>query len=71
MKAAELVVQVQCLHCRHKSILSNQDLIRFGVQPEAPVASFVKRLYCSNCGSGSVMVNRVAVSERAARRLQA
>ncbi len=44
VKAVELVVQVRCLRCRHKSTLSAQELIRFGVQPEAPIASFVKRL---------------------------
>ena len=68
-KAVEFVVQVQCLRCRHKSILSGQELASFGVKPEAPIASFVKRLHCSNCGSGSVMASRIAVNERTARRL--
>jgi ribosomal protein S27AE len=40
----------------------------FGVKPEAPVASYVKRLRCSNCGSDSVMANRIAGKETAARR---
>ena len=31
VKAAELVVQVRCLHCRHTRFLSDQDLIGFGV----------------------------------------
>jgi hypothetical protein len=71
VKVVEFVVQVQCLQCRHKSILSAQELADFGIKPEAPIASFVKRLRCRNCGSGSVMANRVAVNERAVRRLRA
>ena len=71
MKGPELVVQVQCLHCRHKSVLSDKELASFGVGPKAPIASFVKRLHCSSCGSGSVMANRVARSERAVGRMRA
>jgi DNA-directed RNA polymerase subunit RPC12/RpoP len=70
VKATELVVQVRCLHCRHKSILSGQELATFGIKPDSPVASFVKRLRCTNCGSGSVMANRTAGSDPAIRRLR-
>ena len=42
-KAAEIIVQVSCLVCRHKSILSNQALASFDIKPDAPVATFVKR----------------------------
>jgi hypothetical protein len=69
VKAAMLVVQVTCLHCRHKSILSNQELASFGVKPEAAIASFVKRLRCIKCGSGSVLANRIAT--KAARHMRA
>jgi cytochrome c-type biogenesis protein CcmH/NrfF len=71
VKAVELVVQVTCLHCRHKSILSNQALASVGIKPEAPIATFVKRLRCSKCGSGSVVANRIATNEKAARRMRA
>jgi hypothetical protein len=60
VKTAELLVQVRCLHCRHKSVLSNEDLARFGIKPG-----------CSACGKGSVMVNRNARHEHAARRKRA
>ena len=70
-KAAELVVQVTCLVCRHKSILNNQALASFGIKPDAPIATFVKRLRCSECGSGSVIATRIAANETAARRLRA
>ena len=71
MKSADLVVMVRCLHCRHRSTLSPSALAAFGLQPDAPIAAFVKRLRCSKCGSGTVMANRVATNEAAARRLRA
>jgi type II secretory ATPase GspE/PulE/Tfp pilus assembly ATPase PilB-like protein len=71
MKAAQLVVQVTCLHCQHKSVLSNQALANFGIKPEAPIATFVKRLRCSKCGSGSVIANRIAANEIPVRKLRA
>ena len=67
----ELVVHVRCLRCRHKSLLSNKDLADFGIQPDAPIASFVNRLRCRKCGSGSVLANRINRDEPAARRLGA
>ena len=39
MKAAELVVHVRCLHCRHKSILNGQELASFGIAENAPIAA--------------------------------
>ena len=63
MKAAELVLQVACLLCRHKSILSDQTLASFGIKPEAPIATFVRRLRCGKCGSGSVIASRIATNE--------
>ena len=71
MRIAALIVMVRCLHCRHRSTLDPQALAAFGVKPDAPIAAFVKRLRCSKCGSGSVMANRVAQTEGAARRLRA
>ncbi len=71
MRQADLVVMVRCLHCAHKSILSNEALTRFGIKPDAPIAGFVKRLRCSRCGSGSIMASRVSTNEAAARRLRA
>jgi hypothetical protein len=71
VRAVELVVHVRCLRCRHKSLLSNKDLADFGLPPEAPIASFVKRLRCRKCGSGSVLANRIEREKPAARRLRA
>lgn len=71
MRQADLVVMVRCLHCAHKSILSNEALTRFGIKPDAPIAGFVKRLRCSRCGSGGIMASRVSSNEAAARRLRA
>ena len=70
-KPPELAVHVRCLHCRHKSLLSNKDLADFGIPPEAPIASFIKRLRCRKCGSGSVLANRIDRDQPAARRLRA
>jgi len=70
-KPPEFVVHVRCLHCRHKSLLSNKELADFGIQPEAPIVSFVKRLRCKKCGSGGVLANRIESDQPAARRLRA
>jgi hypothetical protein len=71
-KLPKLVVQVRCMQCRHRRFLSDEDLIEFGIAENAPIVAFVKRLRCTKCGSGSVMANRVASTDRAPhRRLRA
>ena len=57
-KAKLWVIAVRCLSCRHRGVLAESDLARFGVKPGVPVAQFVKRLRCRQCGTGSVMVQR-------------
>ncbi len=57
-KAKHWVIAVRCLSCRHRGVLAETDLARFGVKPGVPVAQFVKRLRCRQCGSGSVMAQR-------------
>jgi ribosomal protein S27AE len=52
------LVVVRCLHCRHEGSLSGPALARFGVDADAPIAAYVKRLRCSKCGSSSVMAKR-------------
>ena len=71
VKPPELVVHVRCLRCRHKSLLNNKDLADFGIPPEAPIASFIERLRCRKCGSGSILANRIDRDQPAARRLRA
>ncbi len=57
MRPSGMVV-VRCLRCRHEATLSDQALVRFGLKPGAPISTFVKRLRCNECGSGSVMASR-------------
>ena len=57
------VIVVRCLHCRHEAVLRNADLVAHGVKPDSPIAGFVRRLKCSQCGSGSVLAKRVANPE--------
>ncbi len=57
-KSPRWVIAVCCLNCRHRGVIAEGDLPRFGVKPGAPVAQFVKRLRCRKCGSGSVMAQR-------------
>ena len=57
-KAKSWVIVVRCLRCRHRGVIAEGDLPRFGVKPGAPVAQFVKRLRCRQCGSASVMAQR-------------
>ena len=54
------ILVVRCLHCRHEAKLSRHVLARFGLAPDAPISTFVKRLRCSECASGSVMAKRIA-----------
>lgn len=54
------VLVVRCLHCGHEAKLSRHVLARFGLKPGAPISTFVKRLRCSECASGSVMAKRIA-----------
>jgi RNase P subunit RPR2 len=51
-------VLVVCLHCGHEGTLSQNALTRFGLNPDAPIPAYVKRLRCSKCGSRSVMAKR-------------
>ena len=48
-------IVVRCLRCRHEGLLSEQSLVSFGLKQDAPISAFVKRLRCSECGSGSVI----------------
>ena len=38
--------------------MSRNDLTRFGLNPHSPIAAYVKRLRCGECGSSSVMAKR-------------
>jgi ribosomal protein S27AE len=53
-------VVVRCLRCRHQSNLSDEVLARYWLKGDAPISTFVKRLRCHRCGSGSVMATRQA-----------
>jgi hypothetical protein len=44
------VICVECLHCRHRGVLSDRILTRYGLSANAPIASFVRRLTCERCG---------------------
>ena len=49
---------VRCLRCGHEAKLSARVLNGFGLKADALISAFVKRLRCSECGSGSVMAKR-------------
>jgi hypothetical protein len=61
-------ISVRCMSCRHLSTLNAASLKRFGVKPDAPIASYIKRLRCTKCGSGSVMAERVPAEAHNQRR---
>jgi hypothetical protein len=42
VEAGEFVVQVRCLRCDHRRILSDQELADFDIRPETAVAMFVE-----------------------------
>jgi hypothetical protein len=58
VKSPRWVIMVRCLSCQHRGIITEGDLVRFGIKPGGPVAKFIKRLRCRKCGSGSVMAQR-------------
>jgi ribosomal protein S27AE len=58
VKGTRSVIVVRCLSCQHRGIIAEHGLVRFGLNPGAPIAQFVKRLRCRKCGSGSVMARR-------------
>jgi hypothetical protein len=45
---------VECLRCGHAGVIAERDLPHYGEAPGAPIATFVKRLTCQECGSRSV-----------------
>lgn len=51
-------ISVECLRCGHRGELRESDLPSFGEKPDAPIAAFVKRLTCQQCGSHSVRAHR-------------
>jgi hypothetical protein len=60
--AVSTSISVRCMSCRHHRTIDAATLKRFGLKPEAPIASFIKRLRCTKCRSGSVMVERVSAA---------
>jgi hypothetical protein len=46
------------MRCRHVGQLPVAMLKSLGIDPDAPIASFVKRLRCRRCGSASVIASR-------------
>jgi hypothetical protein len=52
------VICVECLHCRHRGVLSDRALTRHGLSAHAPIASFVRRLTCERCGHHAVKAFR-------------
>ena len=51
-------IAVECLSCGHCSSFPEERLKAFGVSPDAPIAKFIKRLTCIECGSHSVRAYR-------------
>ena len=54
----EPTVTVERLSCRHIGVLTGASLSRLAIMPDTPIATFVKRLRCSKCGSRSVLATR-------------
>jgi hypothetical protein len=57
---------VQCLRCGHCGTLREADLPSFGEAPGAPIACFIKRLVCQECGGHSVKAFRVSPQDQEA-----
>src|ERR1700759_426910 len=57
------VVIVEDLSCQHVGALTGAALARGAIAPDTPIAAFVKRLRCSNCGSRSVLATHRPAAE--------
>jgi hypothetical protein len=51
-------IAVECLSCGHCSSIPEERLKAFGISPDAPIAKFIRRLTCTECGSHSVRAYR-------------
>jgi len=54
-------ISIECLSCKHRSSIPEDQLTTFGLSPDAPIAKFIRRLICTKCGSRSVRVYRYDV----------
>jgi len=61
--AVDEKISVCCMRCRHRGWIDAAALGRLGLKADAPISSFVKRLRCSKCGSGSVMAKKSRADE--------
>jgi hypothetical protein len=55
-------IVIGCLQCGHCSLMSENTLLDYGLEPGTPIALFVKRLRCQDCGSHSVKAYREEMS---------
>jgi hypothetical protein len=51
-------IALECLRCGHCSSIPEERLRTFGLSPDAPIAKFIQRLTCTECGSHSVRAYR-------------
>jgi hypothetical protein len=58
-------IAVECLRCGHCSSFLEERLKAFGINPDAPMATFIKRLTCIECGSHSVRTYRCELRDTA------
>jgi hypothetical protein len=57
-------ITVKCLTCRHVGQVTEAELIKRGIKPDASIASFIRRLRCRRCGSHSVLATRAVDSRK-------
>jgi hypothetical protein len=60
MRGAKAVgrIKLECLRCGHSGALAECELPRYGIKPDAAIATFIKRLTCRACGGQSVRAFR-------------
>jgi uncharacterized Zn finger protein len=51
-------IAIECLSCGHSSSFPEERLKAFGISSDAPIAKFIRRLTCAECGSHSVRAYR-------------
>jgi hypothetical protein len=56
-------IAIECLTCGHCTSFPEQRLKAFRLSPDTPIAKFIRRLTCTECGSHSVRAWRYDIQD--------
>jgi len=56
-------IAIECLTCGHCASMAEEQLKAFRPKPDTPIAKFIRRLTCTECGSHSVRAWRYELQD--------